>query len=863
MLVHHGREPDAAKPRERESTEDSQGSWLAKRLQSNEAAVDFSHEANMEEFEVGFSMKAGDSLENGRHPGQSMLETISETGDAAFLNGDFQDEALRRSADETGSSYRRQPFRPNSMWNVKGYEGFISRAARKRTSINGYRRNSGLLDFSGQASSPRSRMASSQSQHEAFPADLEELLSSVCLESNTDSNIKTPSAGARKLGAPGKSDYAIAQAGMQKVEEEDNQYDSLTHCPLKVRRRVRQWHTALKDYSWEQRAPATVKLLSSVSRLTPQEGRSPRAKSMHLMSRDERSTVLRSDDPEIVQFRQENIWEKPAEWWGSLDAFDEEEPKLSQQTALQGRARVSASEGWKQSAANEGSNFFTGNGMLPLANKDWQDSTVDKDGKRSTGNEDWKHSTGNEDWQQLTANDDLEEFFASLKLNRPSKESTVGYSGAFRNSKLESVAVEASPPSSSQSPISGSSNIGLGEDHMDSESNNVDLQQRWPGMWPQAADDSILAQLIVPDPFLAAGSCYSTSLDENHESKIRGGVQNERTVQEDKDVVHEVQLDTERRTEITELGSSREMSNHVLQGGSVAETSREHSEDALPGELLQESAGADKDNAEDSWRLDDNDNHNVASFGSSGDRTHGGQELKQRSGVMAGRLAHGKTDGFDDDLRRDFSGIEEGWWDRQASPVDVTEDVAGVTSSGQGLQEFDDIFGPSYGLKGMDEDLFGGKEWIGPETAPHRSGGSWGAGRQQPDMGPKYSRQASQTRGFSYVIGDREFLSSSGLRQYFQRILRQHAPLTAMQQNDILDLIYQGHPDPESKLGAGVVEVFVGGHPMHGSPCFLLRRRDKSIVDVSFNKCVTSLAERGGRRRGNGSLHNNWAQLSQ
>jgi hypothetical protein len=217
-------------------------------------------------------------------------------------------------------------------------------------------------------------------------------------------------------------------------------------------------------------------------------------------------------------------------------------------------------------------------------------------------------------------------------------------------------------------------------------------------------------------------------------------------------------------------------------------------------------------------------------------RGKGGHGMEQWPAVPA--AGNPSENGFDDLLNAASGlGVEDGWWDRQAGPL--------KSASGHSARPraFDDIFGPSYDLMGRDEDLFGGKEWIGPDHNARRSDAPYHAEFM-------HNRRGDDHKNFSFTLGDREFLSSSGLRQHFQRILRQRTPLTVRQQEDVLELIYQGHPDPRSKFGAGVIEVFAGGHPKHGSPCFLLRRCDRSIVDVSFNKCVTLLAERGGQKRG-------------
>lgn len=61
------------------------------------------------------------------------------------------------------------------------------------------------------------------------------------------------------------------------------------------------------------------------------------------------------------------------------------------------------------------------------------------------------------------------------------------------------------------------------------------------------------------------------------------------------------------------------------------------------------------------------------------------------------------------------------------------------------------------------------------------------------------------------------------------------------QMDEVLDLVRQGHKDAPAKIGAGVDQVRVGRHPLHGSRCFLLWRKDGTVVDVSANKCINNL----------------------
>ena len=48
--------------------------------------------------------------------------------------------------------------------------------------------------------------------------------------------------------------------------------------------------------------------------------------------------------------------------------------------------------------------------------------------------------------------------------------------------------------------------------------------------------------------------------------------------------------------------------------------------------------------------------------------------------------------------------------------------------------------------------------------------------------------------------------------------------------------------DAKVKLGSGVVGVEVGTHPSYkGVKCFMLRRSDGTVIDVSYRKCINNL----------------------
>lgn len=54
----------------------------------------------------------------------------------------------------------------------------------------------------------------------------------------------------------------------------------------------------------------------------------------------------------------------------------------------------------------------------------------------------------------------------------------------------------------------------------------------------------------------------------------------------------------------------------------------------------------------------------------------------------------------------------------------------------------------------------------------------------------------------------------------------------------LLELLKNGHTEPDEKIGGGILAFQVRKHPMWKSRCFFLIREDESIDDFSFRKCV-------------------------
>lgn len=54
----------------------------------------------------------------------------------------------------------------------------------------------------------------------------------------------------------------------------------------------------------------------------------------------------------------------------------------------------------------------------------------------------------------------------------------------------------------------------------------------------------------------------------------------------------------------------------------------------------------------------------------------------------------------------------------------------------------------------------------------------------------------------------------------------------------LLELLKNGHAEPNKKIGGGIRAFQIRNHPTFKSKCFFLIRDDDSVDDFSFRKCV-------------------------
>eukprot|EP01025_Chloroclados_australasicus_P036305 TRINITY_DN369_c0_g1_i2.p2 TRINITY_DN369_c0_g1~~TRINITY_DN369_c0_g1_i2.p2 ORF type:complete len:221 (-),score=28.87 TRINITY_DN369_c0_g1_i2:325-987(-) len=92
-------------------------------------------------------------------------------------------------------------------------------------------------------------------------------------------------------------------------------------------------------------------------------------------------------------------------------------------------------------------------------------------------------------------------------------------------------------------------------------------------------------------------------------------------------------------------------------------------------------------------------------------------------------------------------------------------------------------------------------------------------------------------------LGFKTFHSGTECYQYFNHILIDHEKgclLNEYEHKALLDLLNQGHHNPESKVGVGV-KGFMITKAMKGGHCFYVVQQDGTAVDFSYIKCIQGL----------------------
>ncbi|XAR50045.1 hypothetical protein NMG60_11004262 [Bertholletia excelsa] len=90
-------------------------------------------------------------------------------------------------------------------------------------------------------------------------------------------------------------------------------------------------------------------------------------------------------------------------------------------------------------------------------------------------------------------------------------------------------------------------------------------------------------------------------------------------------------------------------------------------------------------------------------------------------------------------------------------------------------------------------------------------------------------------------VGPKSFCSSIEMFDYFYKLLHDwpnNINVNKYEHMMLLDLLKKGHPEPEKKIGTGILAFQVRYHPQFKSRCFFIIRNDESVDDFSFRKCV-------------------------
>ncbi|KAF6148280.1 hypothetical protein GIB67_012055 [Kingdonia uniflora] len=93
-------------------------------------------------------------------------------------------------------------------------------------------------------------------------------------------------------------------------------------------------------------------------------------------------------------------------------------------------------------------------------------------------------------------------------------------------------------------------------------------------------------------------------------------------------------------------------------------------------------------------------------------------------------------------------------------------------------------------------------------------------------------------------LGPKKFSSAVEMFDYFYKFLHYwptNVDINKYELTVFLDLVKKGCPEPEKKVGGGIRSFQVRHHPVWKSRCFFLVRKDDSVDDFSFRKCVDNI----------------------
>ncbi|KAK9915157.1 hypothetical protein WJX75_005388 [Coccomyxa subellipsoidea] len=129
-----------------------------------------------------------------------------------------------------------------------------------------------------------------------------------------------------------------------------------------------------------------------------------------------------------------------------------------------------------------------------------------------------------------------------------------------------------------------------------------------------------------------------------------------------------------------------------------------------------------------------------------------------------------------------------------------------------------------------------------PESAPMETAGPDG----------EIAKEASKPDDEPKKIGYKLFKDGKEAANYYRTLLNaltQRQNLNEYEFHMVLELLKTGHPEPEKKMGSGVMRIQVRNHETEESNCFYLIRTDGSVDDFSVFKCINRLFPAYGESR--------------
>lgn len=144
------------------------------------------------------------------------------------------------------------------------------------------------------------------------------------------------------------------------------------------------------------------------------------------------------------------------------------------------------------------------------------------------------------------------------------------------------------------------------------------------------------------------------------------------------------------------------------------------------------------------------------------------------------------------------------------------------------------------------EDVGAGEEEEGAEEdAGLQKGGEGDDGGEENECGDGGEAKKEEEKKVGPVkLGPKTFNTAVEMFDYFYNFLH-HWPLNVnvnkYEHMVLLDLLIKGHHESDKKVGPGVETFQVRVHPMWESRCYCLIRKDDTVDDFSYRKCVDSL----------------------